>query len=263
MLDRAYALKDVAIFHLSLSEKGAIIHDAQELAADWTKCAADPVYSDFAAALQQAQDKVDEDCQKTSKFERFASSGQKRPYFRAYGPAELQGSAVENMEEALCLAPEKNPAGHSSNAFVTNAYPPRYSGLADGAGVYEFVTLNPWVPQVHALVSGACVGDDTQRLPYRPYCRRTTTHARAGGRVLRTHPRFVLRANHHGARINSFVFVPLVFFQRGLKGVLGCRHNEESRRVDRASAPSALEAASLISNVEDAFQLDECKPSLQ
>ncbi|KAJ7494199.1 hypothetical protein FB451DRAFT_1491928 [Mycena latifolia] len=217
MVDRGYALKEVSIFHLFFSARLFMKREAEwkrvelflhllayeEESQDKSSSTRKPAFdlalpADFAAALQQAQDKVDEDCQKTYKFERF--------------------------------------------------------GLAHGAGVYEFVTLNPWVPQVHALVPGACVADDTQ-------CRRTTTHA--GGRVLRTHPRFVLRANLHGVRVNSFVFVPLVFFQRELKGVLGCRHNEESRRVDRASAPSGIEPASLISNVEDAFQLDECKPSLQ
>ncbi|KAJ7494885.1 hypothetical protein FB451DRAFT_1359962 [Mycena latifolia] len=56
--------------HKFASDCKATLHLAlpalERLHADWTKCAADPGYSDFAAALEQAQEEVVEYCQKTS-----------------------------------------------------------------------------------------------------------------------------------------------------------------------------------------------------
>ncbi|KAJ6611036.1 hypothetical protein B0H10DRAFT_2437742 [Mycena sp. CBHHK59/15] len=78
----------------------------ETLHADWTKCAADPLYSDFAAALEQALENVDEYYQKTSNsntymFAMVLDPAKKLSYFRAHWPTELQESAVENMEETF------------------------------------------------------------------------------------------------------------------------------------------------------------------
>ncbi|KAJ6609809.1 ribonuclease H-like domain-containing protein, partial [Mycena sp. CBHHK59/15] len=80
----------------------------ETLHAHWTKCAADPLYSDFAATLQQALEKVDEYYQKTSNsntymFAMVLDPAKKLSYFQAHWPTELQESAVENMEETCYL----------------------------------------------------------------------------------------------------------------------------------------------------------------
>ncbi|KAJ7247540.1 hypothetical protein C8J57DRAFT_1522940 [Mycena rebaudengoi] len=91
--------------HTFSSDLNSTLHLAlpalETLHADWTKCAADSLYSDFAAALEQVLGKVDEYYQKTSNSNALLDPAKKLAYFRAHWPAELQDFAVENMEETF------------------------------------------------------------------------------------------------------------------------------------------------------------------
>ncbi|KAJ6521455.1 hypothetical protein DFH09DRAFT_939041 [Mycena vulgaris] len=79
----------------------------ETLHADWTRCAADPLYSDFVAAPEQALEKVDEYilpilyCLTTIHCSSVLDPEKKLSYLRAHWPAEPQESAVESMEETF------------------------------------------------------------------------------------------------------------------------------------------------------------------